>query len=896
MRRLLTLTCALALLGACKDPTGDGKAGPPATMDAVSGDDQVATVGTELPQALVVRVLDEDGDPVPDQAVNFVVMAGGGSVSAGTVQTDDDGRAEARWTLGTAAGDSQYVHARAVDDGGQVLASAVFSAMGTPGNPAAITPVGPAARTGSSGQALADSLAVRVTDAHGNPVTGAAVVWSVRSGGGSISPLNTTTGAGGIARAAWTLGTRVDSVQVAQAAAGASLVAEFTAQAAPPLGTQIIKLSGDGQVGTVGQPLPQPLRIAVRTAAGQPIPGAQVAWSTSSNGGLTPATGVTDANGEAQAVWQLGAPSGPQFAFATVAGIGQVTFSAGSNPGPVAFLVKEDGDGQTAAAGSTLNRIVVSARDQYGNRVNGVPITWTVMSGGGAVDPPSSTTALGGFASTQWTLGPAGGTQTLRAHTGTVEPVTFTATATVNPNLPASLTLSHTAFTMSAAATENLHATIRNAAGAEITHNPTWSSTDPSVVEVRVPFPVFPGAPVDTRDVVAVGRAPGTARIIATTSNGKADTVEVTVVPLDLVSVEAGNSKSCGLSALAEALCWGSNSYFDLGTSPTAASVPRPVGVELDSTVTRLATSLGFHACALRASGKAFCWGINNAGQLGSGEPSLQYATPRPVAGGHTFTRVEAGGNHACALTAAGQAWCWGSGVWGQLGNGGKANSFVPVQVAGGHAFVELALGASHSCGLTAAGAVWCWGSNEYLQLGVATTTETCDGGVEVACSTTPVQVSGATAFASITASFWSSCGLTSGGAAHCWGSNRFGTLGNGGGAHSATPVPVSGGHAFSRLDGGGEAMCGVGAGGQAYCWGWTPAFGTPAVAVVNSPTPVPVGGALRFTSVSVVDHLCGMGTDGYAYCWGINGSGQVGDGTTTSRHEPVRVAGQGTP
>src|SRR5687768_9081549 len=78
---------AAALLASCESPTGGG-AGAPARMDVVAGDLQTATAGAELPQALVVRVLDDRGHPVRGQIVNFVVTAGGGTVFAGSAATN----------------------------------------------------------------------------------------------------------------------------------------------------------------------------------------------------------------------------------------------------------------------------------------------------------------------------------------------------------------------------------------------------------------------------------------------------------------------------------------------------------------------------------------------------------------------------------------------------------------------------------------------------------------------------------------------------------------------------------------------------------------------------------------------------------------------------------------
>src|SRR5439155_26386902 len=97
--------------------------------------------------------------------------------------------------------------------------------------------------------------------------------------------------------------------------------------------------------------------------------------------------------------------------------------------------------------------------------------------------------------------------------------------------------------------------------------------------------------------------------------------------------------------------------------------------------------------------------------------------------------------------------------------------------------------------------------------------------------------------FAAISAA-QSSCGLTTSGAAYCWGFNKWGQLGNGTTTNSATPVPVSGGLTFEAISAGGQQSCGLTTGGVAYCWGW-------------------------------------------------NARGQLGNGTTTDRYTPVKVAGQ---
>ncbi|HZG41712.1 MAG TPA: hypothetical protein VEY93_02035, partial [Longimicrobium sp.] len=101
------------LIGACNgEVVGGGQR--PARVVVVAGDLQSDTVGKELAQPLVVRVVDDRDRPVRNQLVNFVVTAGGGSVFAGSSVTNAQGEARERWTLGPVAGDTQRVEARAV--------------------------------------------------------------------------------------------------------------------------------------------------------------------------------------------------------------------------------------------------------------------------------------------------------------------------------------------------------------------------------------------------------------------------------------------------------------------------------------------------------------------------------------------------------------------------------------------------------------------------------------------------------------------------------------------------------------------------------------------------------------------------------------------------------------
>lgn len=102
-------------------------------------------------------------------------------------------------------------------------------------------------------------------------------------------------------------------------------------------------------------------------------------------------------------------------------------------------------------------------------------------------------------------------------------------------------------------------------------------------------------------------------------------------------------------------------------TAVSASTATRPSGTTAGAYVTPAApfasiTAGFYHTCALDAAGQAYCWGYNVSGRLGVGPTSGPYLIPTAVLHppGVTFAQLSAGGSHSCALTAAGEAYCWG--------------------------------------------------------------------------------------------------------------------------------------------------------------------------------------------------------------------------------------------
>jgi adhesin/invasin len=406
---------AMAALAACESPSGEPAPGPAARLEEGVGNYQAATPGMPLPRPLLVRVVDERGRAVPDEIVTFRVLSGGGSLAEGTVRTNQWGSASDTWTLGTstAPADSQRVEARlALSGGGAAIVS--FRATVTPGPVSVFEVVSGSGQEATAGSVVREQLSVRAADAFGNPVTGATVTWTVRSGGGDVPPTSTTDG-GGVAKAGWRLGSVVDAPQAA-AATLQGRTAEFTAFAGVTPGTSIIKRCCDG-VGTAGMEVSHPLVVRVLHANGTLVVGVPVTWTVSQGGGVVSSSSLTEMNGEASTRWTFPAAAGVYSVRAALSSGAAVTFAGTAYAGAPASIERVTPD-MNAAVGLPIT-LAARVRDAGGNPVPHATVTWAAA--GGSLQPATSNTDGFGIAHTSWTM-PA----TVGSYTATASVAGFT--------------------------------------------------------------------------------------------------------------------------------------------------------------------------------------------------------------------------------------------------------------------------------------------------------------------------------------------------------------------------------------------------------------------------------------------------------------------------------------
>jgi Big-like domain-containing protein len=330
MRNLVLLFVAVLGLTACGGGGGDSSpAGNNKTIASITmadGNNQSATVGTELPNPLVALILNKAGQPIAGQVVNFKIISGGGAVFAGAATSDANGFARERWTLGTTAG-AQKVEVRAVDSTGVAVVYATFEANAVAGEAQSIGIASGDSQSAQQLQPLSLPVTAVVRDAYGNRKAGVSVTFTPNNGGAAL-PRAAITNEAGEASAAWTLG-QPTGVQTLSAAVTGLPPATFSATATPApatAATAIARISGDLQTVVQHSMLPLGLQVIVTDVLGNPVPGTPVTFSAAAGSDyVTPATVSTDSTGKAGWAGYIHA-AGQQKVDASIAGAASVTF------------------------------------------------------------------------------------------------------------------------------------------------------------------------------------------------------------------------------------------------------------------------------------------------------------------------------------------------------------------------------------------------------------------------------------------------------------------------------------------------------------------------------------------------------------------------------------------
>ena len=519
---------------------------------------------------------------------------------------------------------------------------------------------------------VGDSVRVRVTNPKGFNVGNAKVAFAVTAGGGSVSPAKATTDANGLAAARWTLGPQkgLNSITVTvldQDEKPVTWVDSSPMKFSVTSYDALTAVDGDGQTAQILSALPVIPSVRLVDSLGKPRVGIPLTFTATLGGRVSLTVVSTGSNGVASpGTWTLGDIPGQQKLVVTVE----------------------------------------SARLELKASATGTPIHYKPASSLIASGFVTCALDADGLASCMGQEPQVGDGDTLSK---------FTPTKTAGSIHFKSLAPGH----VTSIPTHNCGISSDNAIycwGANALVD-TSGKTNSSTIPARL-----------GSDFVWAQVSPGGAHNCAVTQDGiaycwgvnsigqlgiRSDTAVIfkpapVYGDFRFLSVASGASHTCGLTLDRTALCWGNNSFGQLGDGGTTARLaPTLVG----GGITFQSIAVGDPwSCGLSTSGKAYCWG----GVEGFGITT----SPHLYADAPTFTSMTVGSLHACALSGDGQAFCWGNNQFGQLGDSSVVSRANPTAVAGGLRFTSLAAGVAHTCGITTDGSVACWGSNLAGELG----------------------------------------------------------------------------------------------------------------------------------------------------------------------------------
>ncbi|MFO0568384.1 MAG: hypothetical protein U0263_22170 [Polyangiaceae bacterium] len=305
----------------------------------------------------------------------------------------------------------------------------------------------------------------------------------------------------------------------------------------------------------------------------------------------------------------------------------------------------------------------------------------------------------------------------------------------------------------------------------------------------------------------------------------------------EVVDVALGREHGCALEASGRVLCWGGNSYGQLGAGSGASTELAPVRVAGVEGAQALAAG-SLHTCALLAEGNVSCWGWNASGQTGSdveySEDARELVLPSRVPGITGASRIRASRDQTCALVRA--RWsCWGRSYLDTeiaLANEHPEPMALP-ELDGVR---ELSLHDESACGVFDLG-VACWGSGSFSLLGSRALRPT---------RPLPVPLEGAR---SVVVSSYHACALLADGKVSCFGIDSQGQLGRGRSDesyHTFAPERVEGLPRASALQLGPSTSCAVTERDELWCWGVLPHVAVGPTNRGAAPTRIPVEDIVR--------------------------------------------------
>ena len=287
-----------------------------------------------------------------------------------------------------------------------------------------LTAAGGNNQSGVEGTTLPVQLQAALQDPYsGNPIptAGIPVTFAVSGKVGSFSNPNASTDSTGTAYTSYTLPSKPGTYTITASSPG-YVSATFTVVATTTGPTSLSINSGNNQKAPVTSPLPLPLNVKVKDAAGIGLAGIQVSFSDGGVGGsFTSPVATTNSAGLATTSYTTGTQAGAVSITASVIGVTPVVFKETVEAGPAAVVNVYAGNNQTAKLGAVVPKeLEVIVLDQYGNVVPKASVSFNDGGAGGSFAPNPAVTAVNGIAGAHYTAPMTAGPVTVTASVGSV--------------------------------------------------------------------------------------------------------------------------------------------------------------------------------------------------------------------------------------------------------------------------------------------------------------------------------------------------------------------------------------------------------------------------------------------------------------------------------------------
>jgi uncharacterized repeat protein (TIGR02543 family) len=439
---------------------------------------------------------------------------------------------------------------------------------------------------------------------------------------------------------------------------------------------------------------------------------------------------------------------------------------------------------------------------------------------------------------------------------------------------------------------------------------------------------------------LAINYADKTIRAYMITSNGLTETITYSSVPFEasdlnymilsdydplasiplypdetITSLSLGSAHSAALTSLGRVYTWGNNLYGRLGDGTTTqrntpVEITSQFGLNEGESISSICLG-GLHSSAISSSGRVLMWGHNDYGEIGDGTvinrlAPVDITSQFSLGVDETIISMSLAYSHSSAISSLGKVFTWGNNAFGRLGDGTEVNKSLPTEITSnfylseGDTIVHIYISGASSAALSSFGSVFTWGYNVYGKLGDGTevkkslpTEITSNFGLSVGETITNISIgeNHSSAISSLNRVFM-------------WGGNAHGQLGDGTTTPRLTPIEITNkfglesGENIDRVVSGVNHSIALSSFNRVFSWGNNEYGGLGDGTTIQRNSPTDITEEFTLGAEEIINNIyignrfsSALSSEGSLFIWGYNSSGQLGDGTTTSRSTPAAIS-----